>query len=44
VVPSNKRWYRNLVISSVVADTLKAMKLEYPTPSADVDWQNLRVE
>ncbi len=44
VVPSNKRWYRNLVISSVVADALKSMKLEYPTPSADVDWQNLRVE
>ncbi len=30
VVPSNKKWYRNLVIARTIADTLQAMDPRYP--------------
>ena len=30
VVPADKKWYRNYVIGSVVVDTLKSLKMEYP--------------
>lgn len=35
VIPSDKKWFRNLVISQIVADTLDAMDMEYPKPSFD---------
>ncbi len=44
VVPSNKRWFRNLVISTAIADAMKAMKLEYPTPAGTTDWATLKIE
>lgn len=37
VVPSNSKTNRNLVVSSVLRDTLKAMKLKYPRPSEKLD-------
>jgi PPK2 family polyphosphate:nucleotide phosphotransferase len=37
VVPSNRNWYRNLVVSTVIADTLKLLKMEYPNPQIDVE-------
>jgi PPK2 family polyphosphate:nucleotide phosphotransferase len=30
LVPANRNWYRNLVIASVVVETLKGLKLQYP--------------
>jgi PPK2 family polyphosphate:nucleotide phosphotransferase len=30
VVPSNKKWYRNLVIARTIADTLEAMHPQFP--------------
>jgi PPK2 family polyphosphate:nucleotide phosphotransferase len=30
VVPANKKWYRNLVVARTIADTLDAMKPQYP--------------
>lgn len=30
VVPSNQKWYRNLVIARAIADTLEAMNPQYP--------------
>ena len=30
VVPSNAKWYRNLVISSVIVEALESLKMEYP--------------
>lgn len=30
VIPSNAKWYRNLVIGNVIADTLDSLKMEYP--------------
>lgn len=32
VVPANKKWYRNLVISKVLVETLESMGLRYPAP------------
>jgi PPK2 family polyphosphate:nucleotide phosphotransferase len=35
IVPSNRRWVRNLVVASVVADALEKLKLRYPKPDFD---------
>lgn len=37
IVPANHKWYRNLVISKVLAETLKNLKLEYPAPPPGLD-------
>ena len=36
IVPANKKWYRDLVIASVILETLKDLKMEYPQPQYDV--------
>ena len=36
IVPANRKWYRNLVVASVVVDTLKSLKMEYPQPKEDL--------
>lgn len=36
VVPANRNWYRNLIVASVIAETLKGMKMEYPSPRLDI--------
>ena len=35
VIPSDQKWYRNLVISGILVDALKALKLRYPRPTVD---------
>ncbi len=30
VVPADRKWYRNLVVASILVDSLKAMELSYP--------------
>lgn len=35
IVPADQNWYRDLVVTSVIVDTLKEMNPQYPTP-ADV--------
>ena len=35
VVPSNRKWYRNLVIGTVISDTLKSLDVSYPAPDYD---------
>jgi len=37
VIPANKKWYRNLVISSVIVETLESLKMQYPEPEPDLD-------
>jgi PPK2 family polyphosphate:nucleotide phosphotransferase len=37
VVPSNKKWYRNLVIARAITDTLEAMNPQYPQPEEDLE-------
>jgi len=37
VVPANRKWYRNLVVSSILIETLEAMDPRYPEPDEDLD-------
>ncbi len=37
IVPSNKKWYRNLVVARTLVDTLEAMNPQYPQPEANLD-------
>jgi PPK2 family polyphosphate:nucleotide phosphotransferase len=37
LVPANKKWYRNVVVASVVADTLERMAPRVPAPAPGVD-------
>jgi PPK2 family polyphosphate:nucleotide phosphotransferase len=37
IVPANKKWYRNLVVSSVIVEALEALDMHYPDPEPDLD-------
>jgi PPK2 family polyphosphate:nucleotide phosphotransferase len=37
VVPANRKWYRNLVVSEVIIDALEKLDMRYPPPLADAD-------
>jgi polyphosphate kinase 2 (PPK2 family) len=37
VVPANRKWYRNLVVASILVDTLERMDPTYPPPEAGID-------
>ena len=30
IVPANRKWFRDLVISSVLVETLESLKMKYP--------------
>ena len=36
VVPSNRKWARNLVIADIVADTMKSLDMRFPRPEVDM--------
>lgn len=36
IIPSNHKWFRNLAISEIVADTLEDMKLKLPPTTVDI--------
>ncbi|NPV67917.1 MAG: polyphosphate kinase 2 family protein [Anaerolineae bacterium] len=37
VIPSDRKWYRNLIISRVLIETMEKMELAYPTPPPDIE-------
>ena len=37
VIPANRKWYRDLVISTILVDTLKGLRMEYPKPEENLD-------
>jgi PPK2 family polyphosphate:nucleotide phosphotransferase len=37
VVPANRKWYRDLVISTVIVEMLKGLKMTYPVPEENLD-------
>ena len=37
VVPANRKWYRNLVVSRILIDTLNEMDPRYPDPEENLD-------
>ena len=36
LIPADKKWYRDLVIASILVDRLKQLKIDYPRPNFDV--------
>ena len=36
VIPSNRKWFRNLVIAKIMVETMESMKMEFPKPSVDM--------
>lgn len=36
VIPSNKKWFRNLAVSHIVTETLEGLKMKFPPPAIDV--------
>lgn len=37
IVPANRKWFRDLVISSVLVDTLEGLEMKYPEPEENLD-------
>ena len=37
IVPANRKWYRDLVISTILVDTLKSLKMKYPESKQNLD-------
>lgn len=37
VIPANHKWYRNLVVSRIIADTMQSMHMAFPKPSVDLE-------
>ena len=36
MIPSNHKWFRNLAVSQILADTMEDMRMYYPKPSVDL--------
>jgi PPK2 family polyphosphate:nucleotide phosphotransferase len=36
IIPANRKWYRNLLVAQIIADTMKGLHLRYPKPSIDL--------
>lgn len=43
VIPSDRKWYRNLAVASVLRETLQGMDLRWPAPDFDVEEQRTRL-
>ena len=37
VIPADRKWYRNLVISKILVDTLESLKMKFPEPEEGLD-------
>ncbi len=37
VIPADRKWYRNLVISRILVETLDSLEMSYPDPEEDLD-------
>ncbi|MGD0638450.1 MAG: polyphosphate kinase 2 family protein [Nitrososphaerales archaeon] len=42
VVPSNKKWFRDLLVSAVIVDALEGLHMEYPPVSVDLKSVKIR--
>ena len=36
VIPSNHKWFRNLAVSQIIADTMEGLDMAYPAPKVDL--------
>ena len=37
VIPSDRKWFRNLAVSQIIVETMEKMRIELPAPSVDID-------
>jgi PPK2 family polyphosphate:nucleotide phosphotransferase len=37
IVPANRKWYRNMVVATVIVQTLESLQMRYPEPAEDLD-------
>ena len=37
IIPANRKWYRNLIISQAIVDTLQGLDMHYPQPEDGLD-------
>ena len=37
IIPSNHKWFRNLAISRIVAETLESLNMKFPEPTVDIE-------
>lgn len=37
IIPANKKWFRNLAVAKIIAETLREMSIELPPPSPDLE-------
>jgi polyphosphate kinase 2 (PPK2 family) len=37
VIPADKKWYRDLVISQIIVDTLKELNMQFPKPASGLE-------
>lgn len=42
IIPANKKWFRNLAVSHIIAETLEEMRLKLPEPSIDLKKLKIR--
>ena len=42
IIPADKKWFRNLAISHIIAETLEKMDLKFPEPSIDLKKLKIR--
>jgi PPK2 family polyphosphate:nucleotide phosphotransferase len=36
IIPANKKWFRNLAVSHVIAETLEGLDMKFPKPTVDI--------
>jgi polyphosphate kinase 2 (PPK2 family) len=36
IIPSNKKWFRNLAVSQIIVETLERMDPKFPKPAFDL--------
>ena len=37
IIPSNRKWYRNLIIARIIIETLKNLDMKFPQPQDNID-------
>ncbi|MFH1755172.1 MAG: hypothetical protein ABIA59_05660 [Candidatus Latescibacterota bacterium] len=37
IIPANRKWYRNLLVGSVIVKALRGMNMNYPEPEENLD-------
>jgi PPK2 family polyphosphate:nucleotide phosphotransferase len=43
IIPADRKWWRNLMVTSLLIDTLEGMSPAYPAPPYDVDYEMARL-